>query len=141
MHKINIYIECSDKSAKATEKMFGYVKIMPDGSKCRCIGHPQKITYHRATLFALYMAIRKLEDNYEIHLHTCDQYVPAMINTNLRKWEERDFKTVKQKDVTDADLWREIAKKLKYQKVVGHSERCEYHEMLEQLLEAARQIE
>ena len=57
MHKINIYIECSDKSAKATEKMFGYVKIMPDGSKCRCIGHPQKITYHRATLFALYMAI------------------------------------------------------------------------------------
>ena len=49
--------------------------------------------------------------------------------------------TVKQKDVTDADLWREIAKKLKYQKVVGHSERCEYHEMLEKLFEAARQID
>ena len=120
MQKLHVYLGDESKSLRKTMRMYGYVKELPDGGKMRFVGRAMPLTLHRATLMALYMAVHKLEDNYEIHVYTTDSYVISQIeNGNLQKWEANGFRGSKG-EVRDADLWKELGRKIRYQKIVGH---------------------
>lgn len=141
MHKARVYIECSDRCLRKTKKMTGFIKVLPDGQKWKFIGRPQPITYNRGTLWAFVMAVRSLDDIYELHVYSKNGYVMQQLtNGNLERWVERDFVAKDGKPITDADLWKELARGLKCQKVVPHIEEHEYTEVFSQLFEEAEKM-
>lgn len=138
MHKLHIYLGTDNKNLREAVRMFGYVKEFPDGQKKRFIGRPTPLTLHRSTLMAFFMAVHNLEDNYEIHVYTNDGYVLQQIeNGNLAKWETNGFRN-RNGMVTDADLWKQLSVKLRYQKIVGHIGVHDYEERMKVWFEEAR---
>lgn len=140
MHKAHVYIGCSDKCLRKTEKMTGFIKILPDGKKWKFIGRPQTITYNRATLWAFVMAVRSLEDNYELHVYSNNGYVLSKIEGgDLQRWSKQDFKGKDGNTIRDDDLWRELAKGLKYQKCVPHIGNHIYEQVMEGMFAKERE--
>ena len=138
MHKIHIYIECDHKLLRASEKRFGYIKVMPDGSKRRFISSPQMLTWHRATLTALCMALSKLEDNYEAHIYSSNGYVMKQIQSgNLEKWEQNGYKG-KAGPVKDQELWHQVYVKSQFQKIIVHEGTHMYQNRLQDMFDGMK---
>lgn len=138
MHRISVFLECDYKLLRVSEKVFGYVKVMPDGSKRKWISKPQEVTWHRANLLALYMAVRNLDDNYELHIYGSDAYVLQKFEDGtLERWDKNGYQG-KNGPVKDMDLWKELRRKTKYQKTVIHSGNHEYQQTMLAMFEEAK---
>lgn len=92
-----------------------------------CSGHELETTNNRMELMAVYQAIRIL-DGQRGDIFSDSAYVVNAINQKwIKKWKYNGWKTTKQSDVKNRDIWERIDSMLKENKEVriikvkGHS--------------------
>lgn len=130
MHQMKVYVECEDKCLRPSNKMFGYVRIEPDGTKRRAV-NGAVTTYHRAVLASIRGALSKLDDSYELHIYCDDHYVMnCLVNGNLENWGKNSYLKKDGHLIKDYDMWREIYHLTRGQKVVPHIGNHEYSRAL-----------
>ena len=120
MHKLMIYIECEPRCLRESNKMFGYIRVEPDGTKRRAVNGGMT-TWHRAVLVSLRGALARNDDSYELHIYSDDGYVlNNVVNGNLDHWAEHGFKNRAGQLIKNHDLWQEIYRLTRGQKVIVH---------------------
>lgn len=120
MHKLSIYIECEPRCLRESEKMFGYVRVEPDGTKRRAV-NGAVTTWHRAVLASLRGAMAKINDSYELHIYSDNGYVlNNIVNGNLEHWAENDYKNRAGYPIKNHDMWKEVYRLTRGQKVIVH---------------------
>lgn len=100
-------------------------------------------TEHHLTLEALGDALGRLIKCCQVDVWLTDRYISDAISSGLvQQWQIRDWQTAKGKPVTDADLWQDIAARLREHVVTLHP--AEHHGyrswMQEQIKKTKRDI-
>lgn len=100
-------------------------------------------TEHHLTLEALGDALGRLIKCCQVDVWLTDRYISDAISSGLvQQWQIRDWQTAKGKPVTDADLWQDIAARLREHVVTLHP--AEHHGyrswMKEQIKKTKRDI-
>lgn len=72
----------------------------------------EKTTGPRAALLALCDVLEKVEDPASLHVISDQDYIVKSIMSDLPVWVLKGFKTVKGKEVSNADLWQRISARL-----------------------------
>ena len=110
MRRADIYMEIENTSPKASEKWYGYIlECKVDGETKTREGFGKiEGTYHQAVLTALIEALERFRESCEIHVHTENEFVLNMIDTNLEKWAGNEFKTSRGKPVANQEEWMRI---------------------------------
>lgn len=139
---ITIY---TDGSSKGNPGPGGFGAIIFDEEKVKEIGGKKKMTTNnRMEMMAMIEALKYVSGNFadteEIEVHSDSAYLINGITKWIFGWQKNDwqtidFKTKNKKDILNKDLWEELYeltqnKKIKWEKVVGHSghkenERCD----------------
>lgn len=131
MYKTHIYIELSSMALKPMPRRYIYL-IELDGAKTGRIGKGTDTgTAHHATMKAAAEALGRFRQNCQITVHAEDIYFLNALEHRLPEWESREFKTADGQDIKDADLWRDIRKKTKYQVIRTESGTSKYTQYLQ----------
>ena len=78
-------------------------------------------TEHHLTLEALEDAFERLTQCCQVEVWLHDRYVSDAISSGLlQQWQLRDWQSAKGKPVADADIWREIAVRMREHVVTLH---------------------
>lgn len=118
---VHIYAE-TDTPAPTTVKRYG-------GYVLECIrknGEPatreefmeMENTYHGVILQMFVLAIKRINQPCEIHLHTQNAYILNMVDKFLSTWAENDFHNSKGEPVKNADIWEHLWQQVKTHKIV-----------------------
>lgn len=116
----------------------GWAAIFSDGDKQRVLrGCEPSTTNNRMELTAVVASLKKIKGSKKVRdreyiISSDSAYVINAIKQNwLRKWEQNGWKTSKDEDVKNSDLWQECVTlieelsrarvKISYCKVKGHS--------------------
>lgn len=92
----------------------GWAAVFNTASKCSTIsGNEKMTTNNRMELKAVIEAFRKVlskNKNAEYELYSDSAYVVNSINNGwIDKWQQNNWKTTKNDDVKNRDLWEELA--------------------------------
>lgn len=128
MARINIYTDgaCSGNPGPGG---WGIVVLKAEDVE-KFSGSAVNTTNNRMELYALYVALKYIVKNKceKAHVHSDSAYVVNAINQHwLKKWKERGWKTSKDEDVKNRDIWEKVDKMLKevkdvrIVKVKGHN--------------------
>lgn len=141
MFKTHIYLAVDSVTPRETVKKYAYILAM-DGKR-KTIGHhgSSKGTYHNVVLIAVLDALGRFTQNCEITIHSEDCYVLGMLQNNLDHWEENGYMTARGKPVRDADLWKQIQKYRKFQKILVEPGTHKYCEDLQKEMERRKESE
>ena len=110
--KVRIFTDgaCSDNPGPG-----GWAAVFNTQSKCKTIqGYEIKTTNNRMELMAVvksYERVLKMRraDEIEFELYSDSAYVVNAINNRwIDKWQTNDWKTTKQDDVKNKDLWKQL---------------------------------
>lgn len=111
--KIRIF---TDGSCSENPGPGGWAVVMNTASKCKTIsGNEPMTTNNRMELRAVIEAYRKVltlthKLDYEFELYSDSAYVVNSINSGwVDKWQLNNWKTTKNEDVKNRDLWEELA--------------------------------
>lgn len=118
MYKAHIYISLSTMMLGNTRRRYMYTLAAENSRKTVYGIGIADGSRHRAELTALVEALGRFTDNAQITIHAEDAWILNMINNSLPDWEQRDFKKKSGEPIADADLWRELARLTKYQKIL-----------------------
>ena len=97
MYKVNIYIEADKKAPQRLERRYCFLLeyIRKDGrTETRFTLRSVRLTYNEAVLKATVEALGKLNKNCQVAIYTDNDYVKSMYETELDKWEQKDFKAL-----------------------------------------------
>lgn len=141
MYKTHIYLAVDSVTPRKTEKQYAYLLAM-DG-KTKTIKHygSSTGTYHNVVLVAVLDALGRFTQSCEITIHSEDSYVLGMLENNLDNWEENGYKTARGKTVKDAELWQQVQKYRKGQKILIKPGRHKYCDELQEDMERRRSDE
>lgn len=70
-------------------------------------GDPES-SHNRMHLTAAIAALEALEDSREIRLYTESRYVCDNIDSCIKGWEERGWRTTNTRPIQNADLWKKL---------------------------------
>lgn len=110
--KIRIFTDgaCSENPGPG-----GWAAVFNTENKCTTIqGHEQLTTNNRMELKAVVESFKKIlskkiRDDIEFELYSDSAYVVNAINNKwVDKWQQNSWKTTKQDDVKNRDLWEEL---------------------------------
>lgn len=104
----HIYITVDSTFPKISEKAYGYV-LECEGKEKTIAGFGRvEATYHCTVLRALIEAISRFRVSCEIHIHTGNSYITAMIDNNLHKWAATQFMTARGNPISNQKEWMEL---------------------------------
>lgn len=111
MRETKIYIE-TGKNPKKSRKQYGYVLECKtrNGIATREGFGETEGTYNQATLEAMAEALERFKEPCKITVHSENTHVLAMIDKNLKSWEESGFQDSKGKPIKNKEEWTKIAK-------------------------------
>lgn len=118
MYKAHIYISLSTMLLGNARRRYMYTLAAEHSRKTVYGTGVVEGSRHRAELTALVAALSRFTDHAQITIHAEDAWILNMINNSFRDWEQRDFKKKSGEPIADADLWRELARLTKYQKIL-----------------------
>ncbi len=110
--KIRIFTDgaCSENPGPG-----GWAAVFNTNNRCTTIkGHEVETTNNRMELKAVVESFRKIlskrvKENVEFELYSDSAYVVNAINNHwIDKWQQNDWKTTKNDDVKNKDLWEEL---------------------------------
>ena len=102
-------------SAKATLE---YVKKNGETATLEIKEAEVSTTQNRLTLIGIVRALKRLNANCDITISTSCEFVANTIKSGrLKKWEENGWKTAKDQEVANADLWQQLAKEIKQHRI------------------------
>lgn len=122
MFDVNIYIETDNKSPGARGGKFGYILeyILKNGTaytKAEC-GYLKDATNKRLVLSALAAALARIEKRSRVTIYTDCGYLVAVFKEDwIGAWEQNSWRTSKQKEVKNRDIWEEIGSQAKNHQV------------------------
>lgn len=111
--KIRIFTDgaCSENPGPG-----GWAAVFNTANKCKTIsGHEAMTTNNRMELKAVIESYKKIlssmrRSSVDFELYSDSAYVVNSINNNwIDKWQQNDWKTTKNEDVKNRDLWEELA--------------------------------
>lgn len=116
MYRVDIYLEIELDALKTTRNRYGYVLECEKNGKTHTLsGYGERIgTKNQVTLSALIDALKRLNQNCEVHIYTSNDYVVGMINNCLDAWIRNGYKTAKGVDIANIEEWQQVAKLMKY---------------------------
>lgn len=131
MYKTHVYIELSSMTLRAAPRKYAYL-IELEGEKLTRTGRGSDTgTAHHATMKAASEALGRFQTNCQITVHAEDIYFLNALEHRLPEWESRNFKNADGEDMKNADLWREIRKKTKYQVICTEPGTSKYTKYLQ----------
>ena len=109
---IEVYTDGSHRREK-TGEVSGYGIYFPNKELSNVSGAftLEPLTNNRAELYAIYRAIRKIEDEYEFNsiiIHTDSEYSMNSTTKWIVSWKANNWKTAKKKPVENQDLIKKI---------------------------------
>jgi ribonuclease HI len=84
---------------------YGVVVIDEDGSHQEFSGGYKRTTNNRMELIACIEALKAVDEDAKIILHTDSQYVQLGITDWIKGWKRRGWKNASNKPVKNQDLW------------------------------------
>lgn len=110
MKRADVFLKTDSVSPKKAEKWYGYVlEYKADGETKTREGFGKiEGTYHQAVLTALIEALERFRESCEVHVHTENEFILNMIETNLEKWAGNEFQTSRGKAVANQEEWMQI---------------------------------
>lgn len=126
MNKFVIYTDGSSKGNPGPGG-FGAIIINDDKFQIKEIGGREEMTTNnRMEIMAAIEALKNTPQNSEVEIFTDSEYLMKGITIWIKKWQENNWRTKDKRDVLNQDLWRELLaetekRKVKWQKVLGHS--------------------
>lgn len=129
---ITIY---TDGSCLTQHKAGGWAAVILGKEPEELYGYEFPTTNNRMELTAAIESLKRLEAGSYVHLHTDSQYVQRGMTQWVQGWQEKNWMTVTNREVLNADLWKELIA-LSKQHVVSwiwvkahagniHNERCD----------------
>ena len=96
----------------------------------------KETTNNKMELLSVIVALKELNEPYEIDLYTDSKYVSDAINKKwIKEWEKQNFRIGKKDEVKNIELWKELIELLNFHQVnfiwvKGHNgnkynERCD----------------
>lgn len=121
---VNLYIETDIRGPRRQDGMVIYILETQTSkgtvTRDKIIPIPDT-TEHHLTLEALGDALGRLTRCCQVEVWLADRYVSdAICGGLLQQWQIRDWQTARKKPVTDADLWKEIAARMREHVVTLH---------------------
>lgn len=108
MYVVHIYAEVDNAILKKAERMIGYV-LECEGKERTVEGFCRiDATYHAATLSALCLALSRINQSCEVHIHTQNTYIANVFKNSLPGWAANDFQGKAGKLVRNDELWRKL---------------------------------
>ena len=87
----------------------GWSFIVTDGkNKAERNGGERDTTNNRMELMAVISALKATRKHPEVEIHTDSQYVKNGMQTWLKNWKARGWKTADKKPVKNQDLWMQL---------------------------------
>lgn len=110
MKRADVFLKTDSVSPKKAEKWYGYVlEYKADGETKTREGFGKiEGTYHQAVLTALIEALERFRESCEVHVHTENEFILNMIDTNLKKWAGNEFQNSRGKPVANQEEWIEV---------------------------------
>lgn len=110
MKRADVFLKTDSVSPKKAEKWYGYVlEYKADGETKTREGFGKiEGTYHQAVLTALIEALERFRESCEVHVHTENEFILNMIDTNLKKWAGNEFQNSRGKPVANQEEWMEV---------------------------------
>jgi ribonuclease HI len=140
METIRIY---TDGACSGNPGPGGWAAIILDGDDSRKLtGGEPHTTNNRMELTAALEALRALEDDASVKLHTDSAYLSRAFNEGwLDNWQENDWKTSSKKPVKNKELWQALLDEderhdIEWVWVKGHADN-ELNNMADELAVAA----
>lgn len=126
----------TDGSSRGNPGPGGWAGIIFTAEKVEEIGgREEKTTNNRMEMRAVLEALYRLPVDAQVEVHTDSSYLLSGITKWVKAWEKNGWMTKTGEEVLNRDLWDKLSaennkRKVKWQKVVGHSghaynERCD----------------
>ena len=126
---INLYIETDIHGPRRQNGVAAYLLEIQTSKGAATKGGLIPVpatTEHHLTIRALRNGLKRITQCCQVEVWLSDRYVSDVIcNGLLQQWQLRDWQSAKGKLVTDADLWKEIANKMREHVVTLHPD--EHH--------------
>lgn len=123
MKKIAIY---TDGACRGNPGPGGYAAVIKDGDKLKKISAAEKnTTNNRMEMMAAVAALREIKEPAEIKLVSDSTYLVKGMSSWIHGWMKKGWKTASGSPVKNKDLWEELLKlakpnKIKWEWIKGH---------------------
>lgn len=140
MKKIDIYIytltHSRSKGPAVYKSVLEFIRKNGQPYTLEVDGFDLETTKNRITIQAAVMAMRriKLNEAYEIRIHADSDYFVRMLK-GTQVYAEHEWKTAAEKEVANADLWKQIYIFTQTNKVTADTDRLERYACREELEE------
>lgn len=121
MLEVDIYIETDSTSPRAMKRQYAYLlecRQKPGNTRMKM--DFAEGTLHGVTIQAITGALGRMKQPCEIRIHAGDTYVLTMLEQQLPRWIENDFRNSRGKEVSNREEWEELQKAMS-----GHRVRTE----------------
>lgn len=99
---------------------WGAIVVRPDGRVRELGGHEEQTTNNQMEMLGTIMALREIRDaDHAVTICTDSTYVIRGITQWIWGWQKKGWKTAEGKDVSNKELWQELAKEVMYRKDHG----------------------
>lgn len=99
---------------------WGAIVVRPDGRVRELGGHEEQTTNNQMEIFGTIMALREVRDADEpVLICTDSTYVIRGITQWIWGWQKKGWKTAEGKDVSNKELWQQLANEVMYRKDHG----------------------
>lgn len=124
MYRVNIYTMTDIKGPRRRDGIYAYLLEVPTDkgpATCQVFKEIKDATENRAELTAVVEALKRLNQSCDLDIYTDSEHIATAINNNwLVKWRDNGWMNAKGREISNRDLWQEMAELLNENRFLIH---------------------
>lgn len=124
MYRVNIYTMTDVKGPRRRDGIYAYLLEVPTDkgpATCQVFKEIKDATENRAELTAVVEALKRLNQSCDLDIYTDSEHIATAINNNwLVKWQDNGWMNAKGREISNRDLWQEMAELLNENRFLIH---------------------